>query len=190
MEDTLAQALVDSFPKKTPMGITGENLAAKYEITRKEADEYALLSQQRYQQGLLAKVFDKEISGIELKSKKGLELMMVDECPRASTTLESLSKLKPVFIKDTGIVTAGYSMILITLFTNNANRNASAITDGAASVILASEEAVKKYGLTPLARLVSYNYCGVEPEIMGIGPVPAIKAALKNAKLTLKDMSR
>lgn len=106
MEDTLAQALVDSFPKKTPMGITGENLAKKYNITRQEADAYALLSQQRYALAHKAGHFKNEITPIQVKVKKAMEDFIVDECPR-QTTFESLTKLSPVFIKDTGIVTAG-----------------------------------------------------------------------------------
>jgi acetyl-CoA acyltransferase 2 len=97
----------------------------------------------------------------------------MDEHPRASTTSESLAKLRPVFIKDTGVVTAG---------------NASGICDGAASVVVASEEAIKKHGLTPLARIVSWNYVGVNPQIMGIGPCPAMLESLSRAKLSMKHM--
>lgn len=110
-----------------------------------------------------------------LKAKKGTETFEVDEGPRPQTTIEGLAKLAPVFIKETGTVTAG---------------NASGITDGAATLILASGDAVKKHGLKPLARVASWFYTGVEPEIMGIGPVPAIKGALKRAGLTLNDMTR
>ncbi len=108
MEDTLAHALVDSFPKKTPMGITAEVLGAKYQLNRQQADEYAFLSQQRWAQGEKAGHFKQEIAPIELKSRKGVESFAVDESPRPQTTLESLKKLSSVFIKDTGLVTAGY----------------------------------------------------------------------------------
>lgn len=103
MEDTLAHTLVDTFPKKTPMGITGQNTAKKYGITRDQAYAYALLSQQRNTAAHKAGVFDKEIKGIVIKGKQDVEVLSVDECP-FSTTLESLAKLKPVFIKDAGII--------------------------------------------------------------------------------------
>lgn len=111
---------------------------------------------------------------VEIKGRKGVEVFEVDEHARPQTTVESLTKLKSVFIRDTGVVTAG---------------NASGICDGAASLIVAGEEAVKKYGLKPLARIVNWNYVGVDPEIMGIGPVPAMKTALKRAGLSFSDMS-
>ncbi|KND00687.1 acetyl-CoA C-acetyltransferase [Spizellomyces punctatus DAOM BR117] len=173
LEDTLAHALVDSFPQRVPMGITGENLGKKYGITRKECDEFALQSQQRWAKANEAGIFNAEISPVEIKTKKGVQAVTTDEHPRPQTTLESLAKLPSVFIKDTGLVTAG---------------NASGICDGAASLVVAGEDAVKKHGLKPLARLVSWFYTGVDPNIMGIGPVPAIQGALKRAGLSLKDM--
>lgn len=173
MEDTLSHALTDQFPKVTPMGITAENLATKYGITRKDVDEYALSSQQRWAAAQKEERFKNEIVPISIKTRKGTESFEIDESPRP-TTIESLNKLKPVFIKDSGVVTAG---------------NASGISDGAASVIVASGDAVKKYGMTPLAKVLSWHYVGVEPSIMGIGPVPAIKGALKRAGLALSDMS-
>jgi acetyl-CoA acyltransferase 2 len=117
--------------------------------------------------------FNAEIEPMTVKGKKGDEQMTTDEHPRPGTTMESLSKLPPVFKKG-GTVTAG---------------NASGITDGASAVIIASEEAVKKHDLTPLARLVSHDVAGVDPKIMGIGPVPAIKGALNKAGLKLSDIS-
>uniref|UniRef100_A0A8C9A5Z7 Acetyl-CoA acyltransferase 2 n=1 Tax=Prolemur simus TaxID=1328070 RepID=A0A8C9A5Z7_PROSS len=116
--------------------------------------------------------FNNEMVPIEVKTRKGKQTMQVDEHARPETTLEQLQKLPPVFKKD-GTVTAG---------------NASGICDGAAAVILASEEAVKKHNFTPLARIVSYHVSGCDPAIMGIGPVPAISGALKKAGLSLKDM--
>ncbi|KAJ3098362.1 3-ketoacyl-CoA thiolase, mitochondrial [Phlyctochytrium bullatum] len=173
LEDTLAHGLVDQYPTVTPMGITAENLAKQYGITRKDADDFALQSQHRWAKAHKAGIFDAEITPIELKSKKGVESFNYDEHARPNTTIEGLNKLPSVFIKQTGTVTAG---------------NASGISDGAASIIVASEAAVKKYNLTPLAKVLSWNYVGVEPTIMGIGPVPAVRSALKRAGLELKDM--
>lgn len=138
LEDTLSHGLIDSFPEKTPMGITAENLAKKYKITRKDADEYASKSQKRWDSANKSGIFKNEIVNVALESKKGVEMFEVDEHPRPQTTAESLGKLKPVFIRDTGVVTAG---------------NASGICDGAASIIVAGEAAVKLYGLKPLARI-------------------------------------
>jgi acetyl-CoA acyltransferase 2 len=108
LEDSLAHGLVDSYPKKTPMGVTAENLGKKYGISRKDVDEYALLSQQRWAQAQKSGRFEQEIHPIEIKGRKGPESVSVDEHARPFTTFESLQKLKPVFIKDTGLVTAGY----------------------------------------------------------------------------------
>ena len=107
LEDTLAHGLVDTFPKKTPMAITGENLGKKYGISRQECDEFALLSQQRWAAAQKAGVFKDEIVPVEIKGRKGVEIVSVDEHPRPQTTLEGLTKLKPIFVKDTGVVTAG-----------------------------------------------------------------------------------
>jgi acetyl-CoA acyltransferase 2 len=156
------------------MGMTAENLAKQNGITRKDCDEFALRSQTAYAEAHKNGVFTAELAPIEIKTKKGVELFSKDEHPRAGLTIDSLAKLKPVFSKE-GVVTAG---------------NASGINDGAGAVILASEAAVKQHGLTPLARVVSFGIAGVDPSIMGIGPVPAIKKALKNANLTLADMDR
>ncbi|KAJ1985396.1 3-ketoacyl-CoA thiolase, mitochondrial [Dimargaris verticillata] len=174
LEDTLAAALVDRYPTPTPMGITAENLGMQYGLTRAQCDEYALQSQHRWAAANAKGIFNHEIAPIELKGRKGaIEQFTTDEHPRPQTTLEGLTKLKPVFQKDSGLVTAG---------------NASGISDGAASVIVASEAAVNKYGLKPLARIVSYHTVGVEPTLMGIGPAPAIREALAKANKSLKDM--
>lgn len=170
-EDTLWSALTDSYIK-TPMGITAENLAEMYKISKQEVDEYALRSQQNWVKANEAGVFKAEITPVKVKGKKGEVDLLVDEGPRPQTTIEALAKLKPTF-KEGGVTTAG---------------NASGITDGAAAVIIASEEAVKKHNLKPLARLVSWHVAGVEPKIMGIGPVPAIQNALKKAKLSLQQI--
>ncbi|KAI9183244.1 3-ketoacyl-CoA thiolase, mitochondrial [Blastocladiella emersonii ATCC 22665] len=174
-EDTLAAALVDRFPTVTPMGITAENLAKSHQISRADCDAYALQSQQRWAAAQAAGVFAAEIAPVEVPGKKRgtKETFAVDEHARPQTTIESLAKLPSVFVKDVGTVTAG---------------NASGISDGAAAVVVASDEAVKAHGLKPLARIVSWHVVGVEPTIMGIGPVAAIQGALAKAKLTLKDM--
>ncbi|KAF9972528.1 3-ketoacyl-CoA thiolase, mitochondrial [Actinomortierella ambigua] len=172
LEDTLAAALVDRFPKETPMAITAENLAVKYGLTRQQCDEYALSSQQRWAAAHKAGRFNAEIVPVEYKVKKSVEVLSHDEHARPNTTLEGLAKLPPVFKKD-GTVSAG---------------NASGISDGAGAVIVASEQAVKEHGLKPLAKVVSYHVTAVDPSIMGIGPVTAIQGALKKAGLQLKDM--
>ncbi|OQR89699.1 3-ketoacyl-CoA thiolase, mitochondrial [Achlya hypogyna] len=170
LEDSLWSALTDSYAK-CAMGITAENLGAKFDITREQCDEFALRSQTLWAKANEAGVFKDEMAPLEVKVKGKMELVDTDEHPRG-TTLEKLAKLKPVF-KENGLVSAG---------------NASGISDGAGSVVLASEEAVKKYGLKPLARVVSYGVVGVDPSIMGIGPVPAIEQALARANLKLSDI--
>lgn len=173
-KDSLWNGLTDQYAG-TPMGITAENLAKQYHITRQECDEYAIRSQQTWKQANDAGLFDAEIVPIEIKKKGKPVMMTADEHPRPETTLEKISGLRPVFIKDGGVVTAA---------------NASGICDGAGAIIVASEEAVRKYSLTPLARIVSYGITGCDPKIMGIGPVTAIEMALSRAKLTLQDMDR
>ena len=171
LEDTLWSSLNDPHAGCS-MAITAENLAEKYGISREAADEYGLRSQKAWATAQKAGYFDAEMAPIELKSRKGTELLEADEHPRPDASLEGMAKLKPVFKKD-GTVTAG---------------NASGICDGAGALIVASAEAVKKHGLTPLARLVQWHVAGVDPTIMGIGPVPAIKGALDRSGLGLGDM--
>ncbi|CAO1617907.1 unnamed protein product [Parajaminaea phylloscopi] len=170
--DSLAAALTDMYPTPTPMGITAENLATKYGISREQCDQFALQSQQRFAKGLEEGAFTGEIAPVEVPIKKTSETMTADEHPRAKTTIESLTKLPSVFKKE-GAVTAG---------------NASGICDGGAANIVASEEALKRYGLKPLARIVSYAYSACEPSIMGIGPVKSIQLALERAGMTLDQM--
>lgn len=169
--DTLWHCLTDPHIK-TPMAITAENLGEKYNISRAECDAFALRSQQLWAKANEAGVFKNEIEPVEVKVKRSTEQFGVDEHPRPKTTAESLGKLPPVFKKD-GVVTAG---------------NASGICDGAGAIVVASENAVKEHSLKPLARLVSYGIAGVDPSIMGIGPVPAIKIALERASLSLNDI--
>uniref|UniRef100_A0A667Y8J6 Acetyl-CoA acyltransferase 2 n=1 Tax=Myripristis murdjan TaxID=586833 RepID=A0A667Y8J6_9TELE len=171
MEDTLWAGLTDQHVK-IPMGITAENLADKYQITREECDKYAHQTQQRWKAAHEGGHFTAEIAPIDVKAKKGTVAMAQDEHPRPQTTLEQMAKLPPVFKKG-GTVTAA---------------NASGVSDGAAAVVIASEDALKEHKLKPLARIVAYHVSGCDPSIMGIGPVPAITEALKKAGLSLKDM--
>jgi len=171
VEDSLWNALTDSY-NNTPMAVTAENLAVKYGITRPQCDEYALLSQQRWAAANEAGRFKSEIAPLELQTKKGPVAFAVDEHPRPQSTPEGLAKLGPVFKKD-GVVTAG---------------NASGICDGAAMLVLTSEDHAKKHGLKPLARLVQWGIAGVDPSIMGIGPAPAIRTALQRAGLDQGDV--
>jgi acetyl-CoA acyltransferase 2 len=171
VEDSLWSALTDSYVG-LPMAVTAENLAAKYGITREQCDEFALTSQQRWAAANEAGHFKNEIAPLELQQKKATVTFQVDEHPRPQTTKEVLAKLAPVFKKD-GVVTAG---------------NASGISDGAAVLVLTTEEFAKSKGLKPLARLVQWGVAGVDPSIMGIGPAPAIQSALKRAELKLSDI--
>ena len=171
LEDSLMVALLDTYCN-TPMAGTAENLARKFEVSREEQDQYALRSQQEAKRALDAGYLAEEIVPVEVKSRKGTSLVEHDDHPRPETTLEILAKLKPAFAKD-GFVTAG---------------NASGIVDGAAALVIAGEEFVKQRDLKPMGRIVSWAYAGVEPEIMGIGPVPASRAALQKAGLSLNDI--
>lgn len=154
------------------MALTAENLGAEYKISRESVDAFSLRSQKLWEKGQKEGAFKAEITPFKLKAKGGEIDFAVDEHPRPQTTIEGLNKLKSLFKKD-GLVTAG---------------GASGICDGAGSVLLASEEAVNENKLKPLARLVAYSTVGVKPEIMGIGPVPAIQNVLKAANLTLNDI--
>lgn len=170
-EDMVLSTLTDEYAG-SGMGLTAERLASQYSITREEQDEFALLSQQRAGKARDKGIFSKEIVAVEVPHKKGTIVVSEDEHIKAEVTAEKLASLRPSFKKD-GTVTAG---------------NSSGINDGAASVIVASEKAVKEHGLTPIAKIVSWGLAGVDPTIMGIGPVPAIKKALLKADLSLEDM--
>jgi len=155
------------------MGETAENLARRYEISRDEQDAYALRSQQRAEAAINAGRFDEEIVSLEIRGRKGETSSFTrDEHFRVGTTIEALRKLAPVFSKD-GTVTAG---------------NSSGITDGASAVVLMSEEMLKESGAEVQARIVDYEITGVAPEIMGIGPVPAVRALLLRQKLSLDEI--
>ena len=169
--DGLNGALTDPFGKVL-MGVTAENVARRYAISREDQDALALASQQRAATAISAGYFRDQITPIEIKTRKGPILFDTDEYVRHDASIDDFTKLKPVFEKD-GSVTAG---------------NASGINDGAAAVLLASEEAVRTSGTKPLARLVAYGHAGVDPAYMGIGPVPATRQALDRAGLKVGDL--
>lgn len=153
------------------MGETAENVAKRWNISRHAQDEFALASQQKYERAFQEGKWKDEITPVQVQIGKDVFDFEKDEHPRL-TSLEKLKLLKPAFAKD-GTVTAG---------------NSSGINDGAAAMLLASETAVKKYGLNPIARVVSMAVAGVDPAIMGIGPVPASQKALERAKLQVADL--
>ncbi|CAH1163593.1 unnamed protein product [Phaedon cochleariae] len=171
LEDTLWVGLIDSYCK-LPMALTAEKLGAQFKITKDEVDQFALRSQQTWKAAQDAGRFKEEITPVPLTIKKQTVNFEVDEHPRPQTTLETLAKL-PTLFKENGLVTAG---------------SASGICDGAAAVVLASEAALSKNNLKPLARIVGYSVVGVEPSIMGIGPSPAIQNLLKATGKTLNDI--
>lgn len=173
LEDTLWAALTDTYPG-LPMGETAENLADQYHLDRSCVDEFALRSQQLARDAWAAGAFKDEVIPVPFKNPKTrqTELFEKDEHLRPESTLEGLAKLKPVF-REKGVVTAG---------------NASGIGDGAGAMIISSAKFAADRGLKPLGRLVSWGIAGVDPKIMGIGPVPASKKALAKAGLTLDDM--
>lgn len=163
--------LTDAF-NNYHMGITAENIAEKYKITREEQDEFAFKSQEKAIRAVDAGNFDEESVSVEVVSRRETIIFDKDEFPNRKSTFEKLGTLRPAFKKD-GTVTAG---------------NASGVNDGASFVLLADEEAVEKYGLKPMAEIVACGQGGVAPEIMGMGPVPAIRQALKNANMQLSDV--
>ena len=155
------------------MGQTAEKLARQYEISRTEQDEFALRSQQKAEAAIASGRFNDEVMPLEINGKKGETTSFSrDEHCRAGTTLQDLAKLPPVFYKD-GSVTAG---------------NSSGITDGAAALVVLSEEGLRQLGATPQVRIVDYEICGVAPDIMGIGPVPAVRALLERQHLSLSEI--
>ena len=172
MIDTMVNdALWDVF-NDYHMGITAENVAEQWGLTREQLDEFAASSQQKACAAIESGRFKDEIVPVEVKQKKSTVIVDTDEGPRPGTTAESISKLRPAFKKD-GIVTAG---------------NASGINDGAAAIVVMSEEKAKELGVKPMATWVSGALGGVDPSIMGVGPVPASRKALAKAGLTIADM--
>ena len=170
LEDSLWSCLTDSYTGK-PMGMTAERLAEQYQVTREDCDAYALRSQEAWAAADARGAFDAELCAVEVKGRKGSVTVEKDEHPRA-TDLERLGKLRPSFTKE-GVVTAG---------------NASGICDGAAALVMTTRAYAEEQGLTPLARLTSWGVVGCDPEIMGIGPVPAAKVALEQAGMSLAEM--
>jgi acetyl-CoA C-acetyltransferase len=169
--DAMVGALHDPFGHGH-MGITAENIAAKYGITRDEQDRFALASHQRAANALAQGYFASQIVPVEVKSKKGPVAFAVDEHVRTGATLEDMQKLKPAFKKD-GTVTAG---------------NASGINDAAAAIVMMEAGAARERGLKPMARLVAYAHAGVDPQLMGLGPIPAVKRVFEKANLKPADM--
>lgn len=169
--DMLSATLTDQYTG-SGMGMTAEKLSEQYGITRSEQDEFALLSHARAAAAREAGKFKEEIVPVTIQTRKGEVTIDTDEHIKEGSTLEALTKLRPAFKKD-GTVTAA---------------NASGINDGAASIVVASEHFVEENGLKPIARIVSWGIAGVDPTVMGIGPVPAIKQALERANLQLEDL--
>ena len=170
--DMMVGALTDPFDT-VHMGVTAENVANKLSITRADQDAFAVESHKRAANAIAKGYFKDQILGIELKSKKGPVMFDTDEHVRADATVDGMAKLKAVFAKENGTVTAG---------------NASGINDAAAAVVLMEKSVAAKKGLKPIARLVSYGHAGVDPKIMGLGPVSAVKSALNKAGLKLEQM--
>jgi len=172
MMDMMVGALTDPFDT-VHMGVTAENVAAQCGLTRADQDAFAVESHKRAAAAIAAGHFKSQILPIELKSKKGTVVFDTDEHVRADSSLEGMAKLKAVFIKENGTVTAG---------------NASGINDAAAAVVLMEKSAAAAKGLKPMARLVAYGHAGIDPKIMGLGPVSAVKRALAKAGLAIGDM--
>ncbi len=171
IDHMICDGLTDAF-EGYHMGITAENIAVKYELTREAQDEFAYVSQQKAIAAVDGGVFKNEIVPVEIQSRKETIIFDTDEFPNRKSTPDRLAKLRPAFKKD-GTVTAG---------------NASGINDGASFLMVASEEAVKEHNLTPLVEIIATGQGGVDPSIMGMGPVPAIANAIKKTGLSFKDM--
>jgi len=170
--DVLDNALRDPF-HRVLMGVTAENVAERHGVSRDDQDALALESHRRASAASKAGYFKEQILGIDIKSRKGATVFDTDEHVRHDAAADDFKTLRPVFKRDGGSVTAG---------------NASGINDGAAAVVLASEAAVSRFGLKPMARLVAYAHAGVEPLYMGLGPIPATRLAVKKAAVDVADM--
>jgi acetyl-CoA C-acetyltransferase len=170
--DMMVGALTDPFDT-IHMGVTAENVATKCGISRADQDAFAVESHKRATNAISKGYFKDQIIGVELKSKKGPVMFDTDEHARSDASIEGLGKLRAVFAKENGTVTAG---------------NASGINDAAAAVVLMEQSVAAKKGLKPMARLLSYGHAGVDPKIMGLGPVSAVKSALAKAGLKLEQM--
>jgi acetyl-CoA C-acetyltransferase len=172
MVDMMAGALSDPF-ESVHMGVTAENVARRCNIPREKQDAFAAESHRRAAAALAAGHFKSQIVPVELRTRKGTTLFDTDEHVRADATAESLAKLKPVFTKENGSVTAG---------------NASGLNDAAAAVVLMEAGAAQRKGIAPMARLVSWGHAGIEPGLMGLGPVSAVKRAVDKAGIALRDV--
>lgn len=172
VDEMLQDGLIDAF-NNYHMGITAENICTEYCLNRGELDEFALASQQRAARAIELGVFRDEIVPVEVPARKGTITVEKDEGPRADTTAEGLAKLRPAFKKDGGMVTAG---------------NSSGLNDGGAATVVMSRRKAEQLGLKPLVTIRSYASAGVEPRIMGMGPVPSTRRALQRAGLTISDM--
>lgn len=173
VDTMLKDGLVDAF-SDIHMGITAENIVEKFNLTREEQDELAVASQNKAEAAVASGRFKDEIVPVSVPQRKGEPILIEDdETPRFGSTMDTMGKLRPVFKRDGGSVTAG---------------NASGINDGAAAVILMSKEKAEELGLKPLATIRSYASAGVDPKIMGTGPIPATQKALEKANLTIDDM--
>lgn len=159
--------------KRMHMGVTAENVASRYGISRQAQDELAVESQRRAANAIDNGYFTSQIVPVEVRSRKGTQAFAVDEHVRAGVTVEQLAGMRPVFQSENGTVTPG---------------NASGLNDGAAALMLASEQAVNDLKLVPMARLVGYAHAGVDPDYMGIGPVPAVRQVLQRTGLSLQDI--
>lgn len=171
LDQMLYDGLIDAF-NNYHMGVTAENLAEMYNISREEQDEWAVMSNQRASEAIASGRFKEEIVPVEIKTKKGTVVFEVDEHPRADASMETMAKLKPAFKKD-GTVTAG---------------NASGLNDAGAALVITHREKANELGLKPLAKIVSTASGAVDPKIMGLGVVPAVQRALKFAGLTKDDI--
>ena len=170
LEDSLWNALTDT-QARMPMAMTAEKLAEQYRITQDEVDEFSVLSQRRHAEAQAAGRFQDEIAPVEIETRKGKVKFERDEHPRPETTVEGLRKLPKVFKKD-GVIHAGA---------------ASGVADGAAMLVMTTREVADRRGLRPLARLINWGVAGVDPSVMGIGPVPAFRNAMARAGATLSD---
>jgi len=173
VDTMIKDGLTDAFDG-VHMGMTAENVAREWNVSREDQDLFALQSQLKCQQAIEAGCFQDEIVAVPVKSKTGTTQVVADEFPRPGCKIEALEKLRPCFLKDgSGTVTAG---------------NASGINDGAAALLLLSEPEMKRRNIQPLARIVSWGQAGVDPTVMGTGPIPAIRKALKNAEWTAEEV--
>ncbi|MGF1704183.1 acetyl-CoA C-acetyltransferase [Photobacterium makurazakiensis] len=168
----ISDGLTDVF-NNFHMGVTAENVVAKVGLNREQQDNFALASQQKAVAAIEQGTFAEEIAPVEVTVRRKTSVVDTDEYPKADASIEGLAKLRPAFKRDGGSVTAG---------------NASGINDGASAIIVASEAAVEKYGLTPIAEIESYAQAGISPEIMGLGPVPAVVKALDKAQISIDSV--